>query len=195
MHDANLWGRTAIGQYCDADKLSPYTLVGNAAYPYRPWMLKPFKGHKDGFTREEYHWNFVQSSTHMCVEWAFGMLKRRWKLLLKIVDVHLKNVHDLVSKCLILHNMCTIFGDIFWREEWILRGHWWSARRTRHCKSSGCIYTWANDYCKFDISQLGWHWRPITWNSKVHKARRRNDISNCNKHCQRIIQRVVRKTK
>ena len=119
MHDANLWGRSAIGQYCEAGKLAPYALVGDAAYPCRPWMLAPFKGHKDGLSREEYHWNFVQSSTRMCVERAFGMLKGRWRILLKRMDVHLKNVPDMVSTCLILHNMCIIFGDSFWREEWM----------------------------------------------------------------------------
>ena len=119
MHDANLWARTAIGQHCEAGKLAPYALVGDAAYPCRPWMLSPFKGHKDGLSREEYHWNFVQSSTRMCVERAFGMLKGRWRILLKRVDVHLKNVPDLVLTCLVLHNMCIIFGDSFWRQEWM----------------------------------------------------------------------------
>ena len=52
MHDANLWGRTAIGQFCEAGSLAPYALVGDAAYPCCPWMLAPFRGHKDGLTRE-----------------------------------------------------------------------------------------------------------------------------------------------
>ena len=108
-----------IGQQCESGKLSPYTLVGDVAYPCRPWMLAPYKGHKDRLSREEYHWNFVQSSTRMCVERAFGMLKGRWRILLKRVDVHLKNVPDLVLTCLVLHNMCIIFGDTFWREEWM----------------------------------------------------------------------------
>ena len=119
MHDANFWSRTAIGQHCETGKLSPYTLVGDAAYPCRPWMLAPFKGYKDDLSREEYYWNFVQSSTRMCVERAFGMLKGRWRILLKRMDVQLKNVPDLVSTCLVLHNMCIIFGDTFWKEEWI----------------------------------------------------------------------------
>ena len=118
MHDANLWARTAIGQYCEAGKLFPYTLVDDVAYPCH-WMLAPFKGHKDGLSRDKYHWNFVQSSTRMCVGRAFGMLKGRWRILLKRVDVHLKNVPDLVSTCLVLHNMCIIFGDTFWRDEWM----------------------------------------------------------------------------
>ena len=47
----------------------------------------------------------------MCVERAFGMLKGRWRILLKKADVQLKNVPDLVSTCLVLHNMCIIFCD------------------------------------------------------------------------------------
>lgn len=119
MHDANLWARSDIGKYCEAGSLSPYALVGDAAYPCRPWMLAPYKGHKDGLSREEYHWNFVQSSTRMCVERAFGMLKGRWRILLKRMDVHLKSVPELVTVCLLLHNMCIIFGDNFWKTEWM----------------------------------------------------------------------------
>lgn len=55
----------------------------------------------------------------MCIERAFGMLKGRWRVLLKRVDVHLRNVPDLVSTCLVLHNMSIIFGDNFWKNEWL----------------------------------------------------------------------------
>ena len=41
MHNANLWARTDIGQFCEAGRLSPYVLVGDVAYPCRPWMLAP----------------------------------------------------------------------------------------------------------------------------------------------------------
>ena len=119
MHDANIWARTKIGKFCEVGRLSPYALVGDAAYPCRPWMLAPFKGHRDGLTREEYNWNYVQSSTRMCVERTFGMLKGRWRILLKRIDVHLKNVPDLVSTCLVLHNICIILGDSFWKAEWM----------------------------------------------------------------------------
>jgi hypothetical protein len=47
MYDANLWRKTAVGQFYEAGKLAPYALVGDAAYPCRPWMLVPFRGHKD----------------------------------------------------------------------------------------------------------------------------------------------------
>lgn len=87
--------------------------------PCRPWMLAPYKGHKDGISRNEYYKNFVQSSTRMCIKRAFGMLKGRWKILLKRVDMHLRNVQDLMSTCMVLHNICIIFGDDFWKSEWM----------------------------------------------------------------------------
>ena len=49
----------------------------------------------------------------MCVERSFGMLKGRWRILLKRIDVDLKNVPGLVSVCIVLHNMCVILGDQF----------------------------------------------------------------------------------
>jgi hypothetical protein len=55
----------------------------------------------------------------MCIERAFGMLKGRWRILLKRIDVALKNVPNLVSTCLMLHNICIVFGDEFWRAEWM----------------------------------------------------------------------------
>ena len=33
--------------------------------------------------------------------------------------MHLRNMPDLVSTCLVLYNMCIIFGDNFWKNEWM----------------------------------------------------------------------------
>lgn len=98
--------------------LSSYVLIGDVAYPCRPWMLSPFKGHKDGLSGEEYHWNFVQSSMRVCAERAFGMLKDKWRILLKMIDMHFKNVPKLVSTCIVSQNICIIFGEIK-KNEWV----------------------------------------------------------------------------
>jgi hypothetical protein len=39
--------------------------------------------------------------------------------LLKRVNMHLRNVSDLVSTCLVLHNIYIIFGNDFWKSEWM----------------------------------------------------------------------------
>jgi len=58
-------------------RLHLYKLIGDAAYPIRPWMYCPFKGGKTKLSQIQAIWNFVQSSTRMCVEKAFGILKGR----------------------------------------------------------------------------------------------------------------------
>ena len=113
LHDANLWSRTEIGRFCEDGRLSPYALVGDAAYPCHPWMISPFKGHQDGLTREEYHWNFVQNSTWMCVERAFGILKGRWRILLKRIDVHLKKILNLWAHVWYFITFALYLGIIF----------------------------------------------------------------------------------
>ena len=47
----------------------------------------------------------------MVVENAFGRLKGRWRCLLKRIDSHVTNVPDIVASCVVLHNVCEIYGD------------------------------------------------------------------------------------
>lgn len=47
----------------------------------------------------------------MVVENAFGRLKGRWRCLLKRLDFKLENVPNVVSACVVLHNMCELYGD------------------------------------------------------------------------------------
>ena len=49
----------------------------------------------------------------MAVERAFGILKGRWRILLKRIDVSLENVPDIVTACICLHNLCLIHIDGF----------------------------------------------------------------------------------
>ena len=71
------------------DELLPYKLMGDAAYPMRPWIYSPFKGEKDELPRIKTHWNFIQSLTKMAVERAFDILKGRWRIILKRFDMPL----------------------------------------------------------------------------------------------------------
>ncbi len=66
-------------------KLIPYALLGDAAYQPRPSMFTPYLGSKDGFTRKQKHWNFIQSSSRKCVERVFGILNQD---LIKNVIMH-----------------------------------------------------------------------------------------------------------
>ena len=56
----------------------------------------------------------------MCVERAFGILKGRWRIIMRRVDLPLRQMIDVVAACIVLHNMRTIGNDKFdieWIEE------------------------------------------------------------------------------
>lgn len=69
MYDYIVFKLMKVDRKCIETKLLPYKLIGDAAYPIRVWMYCPFKGGVDVFLPPyKAHWNFIQSSTRMCVE-------------------------------------------------------------------------------------------------------------------------------
>ena len=120
MHDWTLFKLTKVGRDCIKGKFLPYKLIGDCAYPVRPWIYSPFKGCAEGLEGYKANWNFIQSSTRMCVERAFGILKGRWRIIMRRSDISLRHMTDIVATCIILHNICTIRKDKFdieWIEE------------------------------------------------------------------------------
>lgn len=49
----------------------------------------------------------------MCVKRAFKILKGRWRIIIKRVDVPLWNMVDMPTIYIVLHNMCVIRKDEF----------------------------------------------------------------------------------
>ena len=47
------------------------------------------------------------------MERAFGLLKGRWRCLLKRLGNELENIPNIVISCCVLHNICQISGDDF----------------------------------------------------------------------------------
>jgi hypothetical protein len=56
----------------------------------------------------------------MAVERAFGILKGRWRILLKRIDMPLQHIPNVITACICLHNLCIIYRDEFdieWAKE------------------------------------------------------------------------------
>jgi hypothetical protein len=49
----------------------------------------------------------------MVIERAFGILKGRWRILLKRIDMPLHHLPSIVIAIFCLHNLCIIHGDAF----------------------------------------------------------------------------------
>jgi len=80
-------------------------IIGDGAYPPHRWLLKPYTRHRN-LTREQKHFNMTVSSARAVVERAFGVLKMRWRCLLKTLEVDLANVQTIIIACCVLHNIC-----------------------------------------------------------------------------------------
>ncbi|XP_072151744.1 uncharacterized protein [Setaria viridis] len=85
----------------------------DSGYPNRPGYLAPYKGTK-------YHllefrqgpmpkgmketFNFAHSSLKNCVERSFGVLKMKWRILLKVPSYPIPKQSQIIVACMALHN-------------------------------------------------------------------------------------------
>jgi hypothetical protein len=84
-------------------QVPPY-LIGDAAYPIKTWLMKPFPDR--GLSCSQKTYNYRLSRARMVVENGFGRLKGRWRRLLKRNDMSLAKVPTIIAACCVLHNIC-----------------------------------------------------------------------------------------
>ncbi|XP_073699849.1 uncharacterized protein [Garra rufa] len=94
-----------------------YYIIGDAAYPAQPWLVKPFTD-TGRLTEQQDMFNARISRARVMVETAFGRLKGRWRCLLKRNDCDLDLAREMVVACCILHNLCEQHNEVC-RPEWM----------------------------------------------------------------------------
>ena len=99
-------------------KVRPLVLL-DGAYPLLPWFIKAYK-FEPALTRSEKRFNKKLCSARITVERAFGILKARWRCLLKTLDNRIENVSAFVIACYVLYNICQMNKDDYVGEDGIL---------------------------------------------------------------------------
>ena len=84
-------------------------IIGDSAYPGLPWLVKPYQN--EIFTQSQKKFNNIHSKARVVVERTFGIMKARWRCLLKQLEIHTENVPKTVLACCILHNICIMRGE------------------------------------------------------------------------------------
>ncbi|KAB0790263.1 hypothetical protein PPYR_15401 [Photinus pyralis] len=81
----------------------PHVFVGDAAYPLKQYLMRPFSGHN--LSQEQENFNYCLSRARRLVECAFGIITSKWRILKTEIELAPDKV-DLIVKCIcLLHNI------------------------------------------------------------------------------------------
>ncbi|KAJ8349533.1 hypothetical protein SKAU_G00246630 [Synaphobranchus kaupii] len=83
----------------------PHVIVGDAAFPLRRNMMRPFPGHN--IPRERRIFNYRLSRARRVVENAFGHLSTQWRMYRRVLGLQPENAEAAVKATCILHNYLT----------------------------------------------------------------------------------------
>ncbi|XP_044766591.1 protein ALP1-like [Coccinella septempunctata] len=86
----------------ESGKSIPFVLVGDEAFALHNNLLRPFGGtHLDERKKK---FNCRLSQVRRYVEWAFGIMAAKWRILQRPVDTSITSTIEIVKACIVLHN-------------------------------------------------------------------------------------------
>lgn len=105
VHDSRVLRNSLLLQN-SKDLFAPhFYLLGDAAYPIKPWLMVPYKNNGK-LSQQQLKFNKTLGSMKVVVEQAFGLIKGRFRRL-KFLDIRdLTELIQTVFICCILHNLC-----------------------------------------------------------------------------------------
>ena len=85
--------------------LFPYFLVGDAAFPLKKYIMRPYPG--EGLSQRQRIFNYCLSRARRVVENAFGILCSRWRIFLTKINAHPDTEDCLIAAAVALHNFAS----------------------------------------------------------------------------------------
>jgi hypothetical protein len=103
--DKNLWTMSSFGQNVAGILKRDMHLVGDAGYTLSDNLMIPYEI-TDNMPRSERQFNYFHSCTRIAVERAFGLLKNRWRILNRTLNMKTpSSAGRTIVACLVLHNL------------------------------------------------------------------------------------------
>lgn len=112
MHDANIYRKSFIypklKDLCECDE----HILGDGAYPISEWMMTPYREVGE-LSASELNFNYKLSKSRVIIENAFGLLKERFRQLVRLDFHEVDSMAKFVISCCVLHNLCIYAKDPF----------------------------------------------------------------------------------
>lgn len=108
VHDSAIWQTSSLKRHIKEayNTTNRFWLLGDSGFPIEPWLLTPFLNCEENTPEERY--NRCHKSTRNIIERCFGILKGRFRCLLRHRTLHYKP--DIAGKICyavaVLHNIC-----------------------------------------------------------------------------------------
>lgn len=121
LHDSRVLRRSNLYRRAEENYDEMFSnstfILGDSAYFCTKWLVPPFKD--NGFlTIHHKNFNKLHSKARVIVENAFGLLKNRFRRLLKFMEhKDLASVTNLIASICVMHNICIIKDDLFDEED------------------------------------------------------------------------------
>lgn len=112
IHDARIFILSPISSKLPNICQTKYHLLGDAAYMLREYLLTPYKD-CGKLTRKERQFNVKHCQTRVKIENAFGLLKQRFRQLMRLDFFTVEDMSKFILACCVLHNLCIDFDDQF----------------------------------------------------------------------------------
>ena len=86
----------------DSGPILPYCFVGDAAFPLRPNLMRPYPGHD--LPEDEAVFNYRLSRARRVIEITFGILVTRWRIFKRPIIAKVEKAVLLTQTACCLHN-------------------------------------------------------------------------------------------
>ncbi|XP_011690497.1 PREDICTED: putative nuclease HARBI1 [Wasmannia auropunctata] len=107
--DGGIYGGSVMGKNFNANRMNvpkpaavaggrilPYCLVGDEAFPLKPYLLRPYPG-KNGLSQEQDIFNYRLTRARRMIESTFGILASQWRIYRKPIIAFPQNAKLMVQ--------------------------------------------------------------------------------------------------
>ncbi|KAM0734091.1 putative nuclease HARBI1 [Formica fusca] len=117
IHDSRVYKLSFISQELPNICGNIYHILGDNAYAIKPWLLTPYRDYGN-LSVNKIHYNKVFSGTRVLIENTFGLLKNRFRNLMKLEFQEVDKITKFIMSCCVLHNLCIDYDDTLPNEEY-----------------------------------------------------------------------------